>query len=180
MPSTAKRSRPAKAAPAPKSRATKRRGPAPTLRILETRVLRGPNIWWRSPAITLLVDLGELEDWPSNKIPGFNEALIALIPSLEDHACSLGRRGGFVSRLEDGTWLGHVGEHVAIELQSMAGTEAHLGKTRSAGGRGRYSVVYEYRDEDVGKEAGRLAVALVNHLVAPTRPRSISPRSSKA
>jgi cyanophycin synthetase len=137
------------------------------LRILETRVLRGPNIWWRAPAITLLVDLGELEDWPSNTIPGFNEALIALIPSLEDHACSLGRRGGFVSRLKDGTWLGHVTEHVAIELQSMAGTEAHLGKTRSAGGQGRYNVVYEYRDEDVGKEAGRLAVALVNHLVAP-------------
>ncbi|MEA2678066.1 MAG: cyanophycin synthetase, partial [Chloroflexota bacterium] len=192
MPSTSKRSRPARAAAQPvktakpvktsartakgtaspkaarpANAAAQRRGPQPALRILETRVLRGPNIWWRSPAITLLVDLGELEDWPSNKIPGFNEALIALIPSLEDHACSLGRRGGFVSRLKDGTWLGHVTEHVAIELQSMAGTEAHLGKTRAAGGRGRYSVVYEYRDEDVGREAGRLAVALVNHLVAP-------------
>jgi cyanophycin synthetase len=176
MPSTSKRSRPAEAAPARAAKAKapvkaarprKRRGPGPTLRILETRVLRGPNTWWRSPAITLLVDLGELEDWPSNKIPGFNDALIALIPSLEEHACSLGRRGGFVSRLQDGTWLGHVAEHVAIELQSMAGTEAHLGKTRSAGGRGRYNVVFEYRDEDVGREAGRLAVALVNHLVAP-------------
>src|SRR5512144_402079 len=93
--------------------------PQPTLRILETRVLRGPNIWWRSPAIVLLVDLGVLEEWPSNKIPGFNEALIELIPTLEDHACSLGRRGGFISRLLDGTWLGHVAEHVAIELQSM-------------------------------------------------------------
>jgi len=157
MPSTSKRSRPAEAAPAP----------APTLRILETRVLRGPNIWWRTPAIVLLVDLGVLEDWPSDKIPGFNEALMELIPSLGEHACSLGRRGGFVSRLHDGTWLGHVAEHVAIELQSMAGTEAHLGKTRSAGGHGRYNVVYEFRDEDVGREAGRLAVALVNHLVAP-------------
>ncbi|MEP7360357.1 MAG: cyanophycin synthetase [Chloroflexota bacterium] len=141
--------------------------PAPTLRILDTRVLRGPNIWWRSPAIALLVDLGVLEEWPSNTISGFNEALVALIPGLEDHACSLGRRGGFISRLKEGTWLGHVAEHVAIELQSMAGTEAHLGKTRAAGGYGQYNVVFEFRDEDVGREAGRLAVALVNHLVAP-------------
>ncbi len=144
--------------------------PRPTLRILETRVLRGPNIWSRSPAIVMLVDLGVLEDFPSNKIPGFNKALIELVPSLKDHACSLGRRGGFVSRLKEGTWLGHVSEHVALELQSLAGTESHVGKTRSVPGeRGRYNVVYEYRDEDVGREAGRLAVALVNHLVSPVK-----------
>ena len=116
----------------------------------------------------MLVDLGELEDFPSNTIPHFNEALIELIPTLEDHACSLGRRGGFISRLEEGTWLGHVAEHVALELQSLAGTESHAGKTRGVPGeRGRYNVVYEYRDEDVGREAGRLAVALVNHLISP-------------
>ena len=69
-------------------------GPAPTLRILETRVLRGPNYWAREPVIRLLVDLGVLEDYPSNKLPGFTDALVALIPTLEDHACSLGRRGG--------------------------------------------------------------------------------------
>jgi len=135
--------------------------PQPTLRILETRVLRGPNVWWRSPAIVMLVDLGVLEDFPSNTIPGFNEALLELIPSLEDHACSLGRRGGFVSRLEEGTWVGHVSEHVALELQSLAGTETHIGKTRGVPGeRGRYNVVYQFRDADVGKEAGQLAVAL--------------------
>src|SRR6478735_7584483 len=84
------------------------------------------------------------------------------------NAWSLGRRGGFITRLHDGTWLGHVTEHVALELQSLAGTESHAGKTRSVPGeRGRYNVVYEYRDEDVGREAGRLAVALVNHLVSP-------------
>ena len=113
------------------------------------------------------VDLGMLEAWPTDRIPGFTEALIGLLPTLEDHACSLGRRGGFISRLEDGTWLGHVTEHIAIELQSLAGTEVHLGKTRGAGGHGKYNVVYEYREEDVGLEAGRIAVALVNHLVAP-------------
>ena len=142
--------------------------PQPSLRILETRVLRGPNMWSRSPAINLLVDLGVLEDYPSNTIPGFNRGLLELVPTLEDHACSLGRRGGFISRLEEGTWLGHVSEHVALELQSLAGTEAHAGKTRGVPGeRGRYNVVYEYRDEDVGREAGILAVALVNHIVAP-------------
>ncbi len=115
------------------------------------------------------VDLGMLEEWPSNRIPGFVEALTGLLPTLEEHACSLGRRGGFISRLKEGTWLGHVSEHVAIELQSLAGTEVHLGKTRGAGVEGQYNVVYEYREEEVGLEAGRIAVALVNHLVAPDK-----------
>src|SRR4051812_38727087 len=141
--------------------------PQPTLRVLETRVLRGANVWSRSPAIVMHVDLGMLEDYPTNTIPGFTEALTQLIPTLEDHACSLGRRGGFISRLQEGTWLGHVTEHVALELQSLAGTETHAGKTRSIPGeRGHYNVVYAYRDEDVGREAGRLSVALVNHLVS--------------
>jgi cyanophycin synthetase len=151
------------------SEAANEAGPQPTLRILETRVLRGANVWWRTPAIVMTVDLGVLEEWPSNRIPGFNEALVNLLPTLEDHACSLGRRGGFISRLRDGTWLGHVAEHVAIELQSLAGTEVHLGKTRGAGATGRYNVVYEYREEDVGLEAGRMAVGLVNHLVSPDK-----------
>jgi cyanophycin synthetase len=141
--------------------------PQPTLRILETRVLRGPNLWSRTPVIRMLVDLGVLEQFPSNTIPDFNRGLIALLPGLEEHACSLGRRGGFVTRLEDGTWMGHVAEHIAIELQDLAGTEVHIGKTRGAGKTGQYNVIYEYREEQVGLEAGRLAVALVNHLVAP-------------
>ncbi|CAN5240343.1 cyanophycin synthetase [soil metagenome] len=141
--------------------------PPPSLRILETRVLRGPNVWSRGPAIRMLVDLGALEEWPSNTIPGFNEALVELLPTLDDHACSLGRRGGFITRLADGTWLGHVAEHVALELQKLAGTEVRIGKTRSAGVYGRYNMIFEYREEQVGLEAGRLAVSLVNHLVAP-------------
>ena len=144
--------------------------PAPTLRILETRVMRGPNYWARVPIVRMLVDLGVLEEFPSNTIPGFNEALQALLPTLADHACSLGRRGGFLTRLADGTWLGHVAEHVALELQNLAGTGVHVGKTRGAGAHGRYNVIFEYRDEDVGLEAGRIAVALVNALVAPEDP----------
>ncbi len=105
-------------------------GPAPTLRILETRVLRGPNYWAREPVVRMLVDLGVLEEFPSDRIPGFNDALIALLPTLDDHACSLGRRGGFITRLRDGTWAGHVAEHVALEFQILAGTEVRHGKTR--------------------------------------------------
>jgi cyanophycin synthetase len=142
-------------------------GPRPTLRILETRVLRGPNYWAREPVIRLLVDLGVLEEFPSNTIPTFNDALVALLPTLEDHACSLGRRGGFITRLYEGTWLGHVAEHIALEFQNLAGTDVRHGKTRSAGKPGQYNCIYEYREEAVGLEAGRMAVALVNHLVAP-------------
>lgn len=142
-------------------------GPLPELRILETRVLRGPNHWARGPAVRNLVDLGILEEYPTNKVPGFTEALVNVLPSLGEHACSLGRRGGFVARLEEGTWMGHVAEHIALELQNLAGTEVHIGKTRSTGEYGRYNMIYEFREEQVGIEAGRIAVALVNHLVAP-------------
>src|SRR4051794_14489711 len=144
--------------------------PLPELRILETRTLRGPNYWSRRPAIRMLVDLGILEQFPSNTIPGFAETLVRLIPTLEDHACSLNRRGGFVTRLKDGTWVGHVAEHVALELQNLAGTSVRAGKTRGAGQEGRYNIVFEYREESVGIEAGRMAVRLVNHLVAPADP----------
>ncbi len=145
-------------------------GPAPTLRILETRVLRGPNYWAREPVIRLLVDLGVLEQYPSNTLPNFTDALVALLPTLEDHACSLGRRGGFITRLRDGTWAGHVAEHIALEFQNLAGTDVRHGKTRSAGKPGQYNCIFEYREEAVGLEAGRMAVALVNHLAAPDDP----------
>ncbi|MGH2464798.1 MAG: cyanophycin synthetase family protein, partial [Candidatus Limnocylindrales bacterium] len=135
--------------------------------IVETRILRGPNYWAREPVVRMLVDLGSLEEFPSNTIPGFVDALVELLPTLEDHACSLGRRGGFITRLREGTWTGHVAEHIALELQNLAGTDVRHGKTRSAGSYGRYNVIYEYREESVGIEAGRIAVALVNHLVDP-------------
>ncbi len=162
-PSTRRRTA-AAATPAPAAR------PEPTLRILETRTLRGPNYWAREPVIRMLVDLGTLEDFPSNAIPGFVDRLVELMPSLEDHACSLGRRGGFLARLRDGTWAGHVAEHIALELENLSGTDVRHGKTRSAGPRGRYNVIYEFREEQVGIEAGKAAVALVNHLVAPEDP----------
>jgi cyanophycin synthetase len=139
--------------------------PSPDLRILETRVYRGPNYWAYDRAVHLLVDLGSLEDFPSDTLPGFNDELLRLLPGLVDHTCGVGRRGGFVERLRDGTWLGHVAEHVALQLQREAGGEQRRGKTRGAGQRGRYNVIYGYSDERVGVAAGRLAVRLVNHLV---------------
>jgi cyanophycin synthetase len=135
------------------------------LRILESQVLRGPNYWSYDPAIRLLVDLGGLEHWPSNTIPAFNDSLIALLPGLKDHGCSLHRPGGFIERLRDGTWLGHVAEHVALELQRETGGTTTRGKTRRAGTPGHYNVVYGYIEEQVGLAAGKLAVRLLNHLV---------------
>ncbi len=139
--------------------------PQPTLRIVDTRVYRGPNYWSYDPAIKLVVDLGVLEDFPSNRIPGFVDGLLSLLPGVAEHSCSTGKPGGFEKRLRQGTWLGHVAEHIALQLQREAGTEVGRGKTRSTGEPGRYHVVYSYAEESVGLAAGRLAVRLVNHLV---------------
>src|SRR4051794_41915093 len=109
------------AAAKPRRRGTDARSngkrPEPTLRIVETRILRGPNYWAREPVVRMVVDLGVLEEFPSDKIPGFNDALIGLLPSLEDHACSLGRRGGFITRLQEGTWAGHIAQPIPLQLQ---------------------------------------------------------------
>jgi cyanophycin synthetase len=139
--------------------------PRADLKILESRVYRGPNYWSYDKAVHLLVDLGSLEDFPTNLLPGFTDDLLALLPGLADHSCGVGRKGGFVERLRDGTWLGHVAEHVALQLQREAGGEQRRGKTRGAGRRGQYNVIYGYGDDQVGLAAGRLAVRLVNHLV---------------
>ncbi len=153
--------------PAPHVAATGAR-PAPDLRILSTRVFRGPNVWHYEPAIQLVVDLGVLEDFPTNLLPGFTEHLLDALPGLTGHSCSRGRKGGFVERLHEGTWLGHVAEHVALQLQQEVGHDLRRGKTRGVKGeRGRYNVIYAYADETVGVAAGELAVRLVNHLVAP-------------
>ena len=98
----------------------------PDLTILQAQVFRGPNYWSYEPSIRLLVDLGSLEHWPSNTIRGFNAKLLKALPGVGEHSCSLGKRGGFRERLEDGTWLGHVAEHVALELQRESG--AHISR----------------------------------------------------
>jgi len=140
--------------------------PAPDLRIEDTRVYRGANIWSYERAIHLVVDLGSLEQFPTNTVPGFTDNLLQMLPGLREHSCSRGRRGGFVERLNEGTWLGHVAEHTALALQQVVGHDIRRGKTRSVKGRpGHYNVIYGYVDEQVGLAAGKLAVRLVNHLV---------------
>jgi cyanophycin synthetase len=140
--------------------------PSPDLKIISSRVYRGPNIWHYEPAIQLVVDLGALEDFPTNLIPGFTDALLERLPGLQNHSCSRGHRGGFVERLREGTWLGHVAEHVALQLQQAVGHDVRRGKTRQIRGeRGRYNVIYAYVDESVGLAAGELAVRLINDLI---------------
>ena len=142
--------------------------PHPDLKIISSRVYRGPNVWHYEPAIQLVVDLGVLEDFPTDKLPGFADALVERLPGLANHTCSRGRRGGFVERLHEGTWVGHVAEHVALQLQQAVGHDMRRGKTRQIKGeRGRYNVIYAFNDESVGLAAGELAVRLVNDLIVP-------------
>ena len=101
----------------------------PELTIVETQVFRGPNYWSYDPCVRLLVDLGVLEHWPSNTIPGFVDGLLAMLPGVGDHSCSLGKQGGFRERLLEGTWAGHVAEHIALELQRESGAHVYRGKT---------------------------------------------------
>ncbi|MEX2426022.1 MAG: hypothetical protein WD401_04580, partial [Thermomicrobiaceae bacterium] len=120
------------------------------LQILESQIYRGPNVWARVPVIRLKVDLGDLEERPSNLVDGFYEDLKAFMPTLYDHHCSVGRRGGFLERVQEGTWMGHIAEHIALELQTLAGSEVARGLTRSTGEYGVYNVVYQYIQPDLG------------------------------
>jgi cyanophycin synthetase len=142
------------------------------MKILDTRVYRGPNLYALRKVIRLRVDLGELEDYPTGRLPGFTDRLLELMPTLHEHTCSYGEPGGFVRRMreDEGTWLGHVMEHVAIELQCLVGTPVRYGKTRSHSlPRGQYHVIYSYEEEVVGLEAGELALKVVRHLLPPER-----------
>ena len=123
------------------------------IRILEIRTLRGPNRWTYRPVIEALVDIGELEDFPSNLLPGFPERLASWLPGLIEHRCSYGERGGFLRRLADGTWPGHILEHVTLELQTLAGLPTGFGKARETSRRGVYKVVVRAWHEDVARTA---------------------------
>ena len=131
------------------------------MKILEHRALRGPNRYSRYPTIFMLLDIGEYEEQPSDTLPGFPERLAKLIPTLHGHQCSVGEPGGFLQRLQRGTWVGHIVEHVALELQCLAGMEVGFGKTYDTSDKGIYKVVYRYRVESVGLRAGQAAVDLV-------------------
>lgn len=134
------------------------------MRILEHRALRGPNYYSRYRAIFMRLDIEDLEERPSDTVPGIVDHLTGLIPSLQEHRCSVGRPGGFLERLGRGTWAGHVVEHVAIELQNLIGFSVGYGKTLDTYDPGIYNVVYRYRDEACGLAAGVEAVDIVERL----------------
>jgi len=131
------------------------------IRILRLFALHGPNLWTYRPCVEAWVDIGELEDCPSNTLPGFTDRLIAWLPGLLEHRCSEGCHGGFVSRLREGTWPAHIIEHVAIELQTRAGMKVGFGKARSTPQRGVYKLVVRTRAFEVGKAAVLVARDLV-------------------
>jgi cyanophycin synthetase len=128
------------------------------LRIL---YLRGPSIWTYKPSLEVLIDIGELEDYPSNKLPGFTERLLNWLPSLIEHRCSREKYGGFVERLHEGTWPGHILEHVTLELQNLAGLPGGFGKARETSARGIYKIVMRARHEKVTLQALHYARDLV-------------------
>ncbi|MGM0583223.1 MAG: cyanophycin synthetase [Pseudomonadota bacterium] len=134
------------------------------MRILEHRALRGPNYYSRYQAIYMRLDIEELEERPSDRVEGLTERLEELIPSLHDHRCSVGEPGGFLQRVRNGTFAGHMVEHVAIELQNLVGFSVGYGKTVDSYEPGIYNVIYRYRDEATGLAAGKAAVDIVQKL----------------
>ncbi len=140
------------------------------MKIMDRAVYVGPSLYAHFPVIRLDVDLGDLEDWPSARLgERFTDSLLEALPGLNEHGCSYGEPGGLVRRLREGegTWMGHILEHVAIELQNIAGHHITFGKTRSLGPRGHYWIVYQYEQREVGLEAGALGLTLLESLLPP-------------
>lgn len=140
------------------------------MKILKIQALRGPNIWsiQRKKLIQMRLDLEEMEQFPTNKIEGFRERIEAMFPTMIEHRCSEGCRGGFFSRVERGTWMGHVIEHIALEIQTLAGMETGFGRTRETKTPGVYNVVFSYTEENVGLFAAESAVRIAEALIAGT------------
>ncbi len=137
------------------------------MKIVEIKVLRGPNYWSvrRTKLIQMKLDLEEKEKMPTNLIPGFRQRLENMIPSLIEHRCSVGARGGFFERVDEGTWMGHVIEHIALEIQTIAGMDTGFGRTRGTGKDGEYYVCFSYMEEDAGVYAARAAVRIAHALI---------------
>lgn len=129
--------------------------------------MRGPNYWSirRHKLIVMVLDLEEMEERPSNSIAGFKERLEAMFPSMYEHRCSVGTPGGFFSRVEEGTWMGHIVEHIALEIQTLAGMDVGFGRTRGYGEKGVYNVVFAYMEESVGRFAAKAAVDICEALI---------------
>ncbi|MFT6995299.1 MAG: cyanophycin synthetase, partial [Maribacter sp.] len=138
------------------------------MKIRTINAMKGPNYWSvrRHKLIVMVLDLEAMEDLPSNKIPGFSDRLKALFPSMYTHRCSEGCEGGFFMRVDEGTWMGHVVEHIALEIQTMAGMDTGFGRTRDYGEHGVYNVVFSYLEESVGRFTAKAAVDICEALIA--------------
>ena len=138
------------------------------MKIREINAMRGPNYWSvrRHKLIVLVLDLEEMEDRPSNSIDGFRERLEKMFPSLYEHRCSVGEYGGFFQRVEEGTWMGHIIEHIALEIQTLAGMDTGFGRTRGYGEKGVYNVVFSYLEETVGRYAAEASVRICEALIS--------------
>ncbi len=132
--------------------------------------MRGPNLWSirRDKLIVMILDLEEMEEKPSNLIPGFSERLKKFLPTLYEHRCSEGVSGGFFKRVDEGTWMSHIIEHIALEIQTLAGMDTGFGRTRGYGEKGVYNVVFSYEVERVGKYAAKAAVSICEALIEGT------------
>lgn len=140
------------------------------MKVLDLKTLRGPNYWSVSHPnlLEIRLDIEMLEEFPTNKIPGFAERLIALIPSLKEHHCSEGHEGGFLERVVEGTWIAHVIEHIALELQWLCGMKVGFGRTRSGGRKGVYKLIVAYEIEEAGIYAVETAIRVVESIIANT------------
>jgi cyanophycin synthetase len=140
------------------------------MKIVEIKTLRGPNYWsnYRKKLIVMKLDLEDLEELPTNKIKGFGERLEKVLPSMIKHRCSKDHEGGFFERVREGTWMGHVIEHIALEIQSLAGMECGFGRTRGTGDKGVYNVVFSYTEEAVGVYAAKASVRIADAIVNGT------------
>ncbi|MBC2844173.1 cyanophycin synthetase [Winogradskyella flava] len=138
------------------------------MEIRSINAMRGPNYWSvrRHKLIVMVLDLQDMEELPSNKIDGFPERLKAMFPSMYSHRCSEGCEGGFFMRVDEGTWMGHVIEHIALEIQTLAGMDTGFGRTRGYGEEGVYNVVFSYMEESVGRYAAKAAVRICEALIS--------------
>lgn len=148
------------------------------IKVLRVTYLRGPNMWTYTPVIEAWLELGVLEEWPSNRQPGFVDRLLAVLPQVAAHHCSPGVPYGFEQRLRDGTWMGHILEHVIIELMEMAGLEAGFGQTRETTTPGTYRMVFRVPDETVGRVALASGLALL-HAVINRQDFEVEPELAK-
>ncbi len=137
------------------------------MKIIDIRAMRGPNYWsiWRHKLIVMKLDIEELEDSPTNKISGLSDRLESTFPTMYEHECSEGHPGGFFKRVKEGTWMGHVIEHLALEIQTLAGMNVGFGRTRSTGQHGVYNVVFNYMEEKAGIFAAKAAVRIADSII---------------